>query len=134
MNKPTPPGPRRRPWDLLPVKRTLRAGAPGTQRLQLEHGSALVCVRYRENAAGTERYTTVELLIDRRPSPTCLVRLAVDVRETRLQQRLREQGATWDGPRRCWLIQLRKVRRMKLMDRVLGYEKSTQTPTKAKLR
>ena len=67
-----------------PVKRTLRAGAPGTQRLLPRYGADLVCVRYRENNAGTEKYTTVELIIDRRPTPTTLVRIAVDWRETQL--------------------------------------------------
>jgi hypothetical protein len=107
----------------LRVTRTLRAGAPGTQRQLLLHGLALVCVRYRENDAGTERYTTVELIVDRRPAPTTVVRLAVDWRESALQRKLRDHGARWDGRRRCWLAELRVARRLKLLDRILGYDR-----------
>jgi hypothetical protein len=106
----------------LLVKRTLRAGALGTQRLLLQDDTNLVCVRYRENNAGTERYTTVELIIDRRPTPTTLVRIAVDWRETQLRHRLRNHGAQWDATRRCWLVPLRVARQLKLLSRVLGYE------------
>lgn len=109
------------------VKRTLRAGALGTQRLLLQYGTDLVCVRYRENDAGTERYTTVELIIDRRPTPTTLVRIAVDWRETQLHRQLRDHGAQWDARRRWWLVQLRVARRLKLLNRILGYEHKAPT-------
>ena len=112
----------RRPLPSAPrVTRTLRAGAPGTLRLQLQHGGALVCVRHRESADGLERWTTVELIVDRRPAPGRLVRIAVDGRETRLHERLRAHGAVWDGRRRWWLLELRGARRLKMLDRVLGY-------------
>ncbi len=106
--------------DGLRVTRTLRAGQPGTQRLLLRHGGSLVCVRYRENEAGTERFTTIELIIDRRPTPKALVQLAVDWREKALQQKLRQAGAQWNASARCWQTELRIAKRLQLTNRILG--------------
>lgn len=113
------------PPDLPRVKRTLRAGAPGTLRLRLMHGKTLVCVRHRESADGRERWTTVELIVDRRPSPKRLVRIVVDGRETQLHDTLRNHGAIWDSRQRWWLVELRTARRLKLLNRILGYANET---------
>lgn len=100
------------------VTRSLRPGAPGTRRMQLSYGSSLVCVRYRETADGQTRWTTIELVVDRRPAPDSLVCIAPDRHDPLLHARLRSAGALWDRKRLCWIISLRTARRLKLQDRI----------------
>ena len=102
------------------VTRSLRPGAPGTRRLQLSYGSSLVCVRYRETADGQTRWTTIELIVDRRPTLDSLVCIAADWREELLHARLRSAGARYDSRRRCWVASLRTARRLKIQDRIIG--------------
>ena len=49
------------------VVKTLLPAQPGTLKLQRRYGDALLCVRYREDAGGTTRYTIVELVVDSAP-------------------------------------------------------------------
>jgi hypothetical protein len=102
------------------VTRSLRPGAPGTRRMQLSYGSSLVCVRYRETADGQTRWTTVELIVDRRPTLDSLVCIAADWREKLLHARLRSAGARYDSRRCCWVTSLRTARRLKVQDRIIG--------------
>lgn len=102
------------------VTRCIRPGAPGTRKLLLKHGTDLVCVRYRETADGTMRATTVELVIDRRPTkrPNRLVRIYRN--ETELIKELSKGGATWDPATRCWRVHAHLVKRLGLQHRVVG--------------
>jgi hypothetical protein len=106
--------------DATIVKRSLRPGAPGTRRLALLHGRDLVCVRYRETTDGSMRLTTVELVVERRMAPGCLVRVAVDGWEKALQAELKARGARWNSELACWLTTLNVARSLKLQDRILG--------------
>lgn len=101
------------------VTRRLKPGAPGTRKLQLRYGAQLVCVRYRESEDGKTRFTTVELEIERRPSPAAPVRLALDWRESALRGRLCAAGGWWDEQLRCWIAPLRVARRLKLQGRII---------------
>ena len=81
----------------LHVSKKLLLGQPGAFKLARKHGDALVCVRYRVDADGLHRYTTVELIVDR----VAIVKRAdriVGVRvlyeETTLQSAVRASGAT----------------------------------------
>jgi len=49
------------------VTRSLRPGQPGTLKLMRLYGRGLLCVRYREDARGQTRYTTVEIVVDQSP-------------------------------------------------------------------
>lgn len=49
----------------LRVTKTLEPHQPGAIRLAREYGDALPCVRYRQDANGLTRYTTVELIVIR---------------------------------------------------------------------
>lgn len=105
------------------VTRSIRAGAPGTLRQWLRHGASLVCVRYRENDAGTVRYTTIELIVDRRPARADTVRIKLDWREHELRQLLKAAGARWNTPQRSWLLPWKKAQQLGLLARaeaVLG--------------
>ena len=44
------------------VSKRLTPGQNGAKRFQAQYGSALVCVRYRQDSR--KRYTTVELIVD----------------------------------------------------------------------
>ena len=50
------------------VIKRLSASQPGAVKLAQRFGGALVCVRYRHDAQGCIRYTTVELVVDRHRS------------------------------------------------------------------
>jgi hypothetical protein len=100
------------------VKRCLRPGAPGTRKLMLQHGSDLVCVRYRESEDGLLRMTTIELIIDRRPSPQTAVNVDVRWNDAALRAKLLEHGARWDAKKRCWTTDLQTIRRLNLYDKI----------------
>lgn len=59
----------------LRVIKKLAPGDRGAKGLASEYGEALICVRHRQDASGTKRLTTVELIVSekeihRRPGPT----------------------------------------------------------------
>lgn len=99
------------------VTRSLRPGAPGTLKLRMQHGPALVCVRYRQNLSGTLRYTTIELIVDRRPTDAAPVQVAIAWREHDLRAAARAAGAFWDAENRVWILTLAQARRLKLLNR-----------------
>ncbi|MCK6432721.1 MAG: hypothetical protein L6Q68_06770 [Aquabacterium sp.] len=47
------------------MTKKLSPSSRGALKLAREFGDALVCVRYRTDAKGLYRYTTVELLVDK---------------------------------------------------------------------
>lgn len=46
------------------VAKKIKPSQRGAIKLARVHGSELLCVRYRENPEGTERLTTVELVVE----------------------------------------------------------------------
>jgi hypothetical protein len=93
------------------VIKTLHPGQPGTQAWQRLHGGALVCVRYRVDAADRRRYTTVELVVAEAPlhhraHPATLVYVALDGPAYALRQRAKARGAQWDPSSRMWRMSL----------------------------
>lgn len=113
-----------RPAPALPVTdsvvlKKLAPTAAGARRFAARFGDALVCVRYREDANGGRRLTTVELVVDTRPLPPgeLLVRIAFD--ETELRARVKEAGGTWDAKRKLWRLPRAAVRTLKLTSRVV---------------
>ena len=102
------------------VLKKLAPTAAGARRLAARFGDALVCVRYREDAKGTHRLTTVELIVDMRPLPPgeLLVRIAYD--ETDLRARVKDAGGTWDGKLKLWRVSRTTVRKLKLTSRVVA--------------
>jgi hypothetical protein len=114
------------------VIKRLSPGAAGTRRLLDRYGDALVCVRYREDQNGNSRYTTIELIVDRRPAKpprkatpqpaatpqpvTAFVRINYD--EEDLRQRVKAAGGTWDPKLRLWKIPQRAIQPLGLSGRI----------------
>ena len=128
--KPAPPTPdRKQPpscgyADTHVVKR-LRPSQPGTLKLTRRYGDALVCVRYRHNADGTHRYTTVELVVDDAPVASrahldaiVLVRLAFT--DAARRHRALAHGAKWDVERQLWQMPRRTAKKLRLAKRIVN--------------
>ena len=102
------------------VLKKLSPTAPGAKRLATRYGDALVCVRYREDAAGHRRLTTVELVVDERPipipPPSC-VRIAYEEAELRCQ--VKAAGGIWDRKQKVWRVPRAAIRKLKLERRVV---------------
>ena len=101
------------------VIKKLSAGAAGTQRLLARFGAALVCVRYREDAARNRRYTTVELVVDERPGKLSSSLVRIGYQETFLRQQVKAAGGVWDAQRKLWSLPKTAIRRLGLKDRVV---------------
>ena len=104
------------------VKR-LSATQAGALKLAQRYGGALVCVRYRHDAQGRLRYTTVELVVDQAPiaaradlDELVMVRLGFD--EAQLRQQALAHGARFDMKQRLWCMTRRTAKRLRLIRRI----------------
>lgn len=111
------------PSEATRVTRSLRPGQPGTLKLMRLYGRGLVCVRYREDARGQTRFTTVEIVVDQSPTVRRLtdrsilwVRLAWG--EAELASRAKAMGARWDPAVRLWKMSYKAVKALNLRSRV----------------
>ncbi|MBI5898499.1 MAG: hypothetical protein HZB40_04680 [Rhodocyclales bacterium] len=101
------------------VLKKLAPTAAGARRLAARFGDALVCVRYREDADGGRRLTTVELVVDTRPLPPGELLVHVAFEEAELRTKVKEAGGTWDAKHRLWRLPRATVRKLKLTGRVV---------------
>jgi hypothetical protein len=104
------------------VTRTLSPPQGGTLRLAAQYGDALVCVRYRRDASGLRRYTTVEFVVEQvlMAGPRADERLfAVDVQghERALKAALRNRGARPFRGTTTWHVRGAVVKKLGLVDR-----------------
>lgn len=113
------------------VVKTLWPGVAGTLRLGKRFGADLVCVRYRQDATGLERYTTVELVVESAPSAgrhfnhkTFIIQVGYE--ETALRALVKRHGAEWDAQQKAWQIQGWAVRKLGLEGRVRPRSKHRQ--------
>jgi hypothetical protein len=81
----------------------LKPGQNGTKRLPARNGKALLCVRYRYDAARGVRLKTVEIVVEEKPGcPMFLIQdgdmapIQVRYAEAELRERLRRMRARWD--------------------------------------
>lgn len=91
------------------VAKTLWPSQPGTLKLLRRYGDALLCVRYRHDASGLTRYTTVELVIDRtlvtgRRIDRQLFWVNIPYTDRHLQSEARKYDARWDPATGRWLM------------------------------
>jgi hypothetical protein len=105
------------------VTRSLRPGQAGTLKLCRHYGDAMICVRYREDAKGITRYTTVELVVDaapvqRRQSGRSIVHVPIAPRELKLRTQAKAMGAKWDVARQLWTMTLRTARALGISNRI----------------
>jgi len=85
----------------------MRPGTPGTEKHLRAHGPALVCVRYREDALGKTRFTTVELVVDEAPMthrmhPDTWVEVDIPSQARALRRLASEHGAQWIATSGRW--------------------------------
>jgi len=105
------------------VVRTLRPTQAGAVKLARRYGPALVCVRYRHDAAGSTRYTTVELIVEqapvqRRVTDRTMVGVKIVWGEAALSAKAKSMGARWDKPSQLWRMSMRTARLLDVTDRV----------------
>jgi hypothetical protein len=100
------------------VCKTLLPGQPGTLKLSRKYGSALVCVRYRQDEAGSRR-TTVELVVEQVSVAPRIVALRLRFGEAQFRVRLLERGAHWDNVAMVWRAPYRVVTELGLERRII---------------
>ena len=117
----TPASPRVVPVTLRVIKK-LAPHQRGAKGLTDEYGDRMVCVRHRIDATGTQRLTTVELIISQkrislRPSP--LVEISVRFNERQLRAQLKAAGANWNPDRKVWQIRRATAMALGLKHRIV---------------
>jgi len=95
----------------------LKPGQRGTKRLTDKYGEALVCVRYRYDAATRQRLKTVELIIERtdweppvqRYSDDTIVALRIEGYETEQRMKVKAAGGKWNPQKRLWFVRYGEI-------------------------
>jgi hypothetical protein len=105
------------------VVKTLWPGQPGTVKLLRQYGDRLFCVRYRQDQAGLNRATTIELVVDRAPISGLrfnqrLFAVRITIHELDLRQRIKARGGRWDPDAKVWVVPGKVVRELQLENRV----------------
>ncbi len=108
------------PWR---VAKKIRPHQRGAIKLSRAYGEDLLCVRYRENPDGTERLTTVELIVERaiiqkRHDP--LVQFKIWHDELDLRRQVKARGARYDAKTYRWELPRSEVLRLGLRQRIVG--------------
>jgi hypothetical protein len=109
----------------LAALRVIKKIAPhqrGAKALTAEYGDRMVCVRHRIDPTGTQRLTTVELIVSQqkishRSGPQ--VDIAVQRQERALQAQLKAAGARWNPERETWRIRRATAIALGLRHRIL---------------
>lgn len=110
-------------WETTRVVKRMAAWQNGALKLARRYGDALVCVRYRQDADGARRYTTIELMVDERPverraSLNEIVAVKIGLREHALQERALKAGARWNDRQLLWYMPRHLARRLGFADRI----------------
>ena len=108
--------------DRLRVAKKLLPGQPGSLKLTRKYGEALVCVRYRHDAQGLSRYTTVELIVEQVPVVPRIDRVVgvrVHYAEAALQGTVKANGAKWDSAAKLWRMPHRAAVKLGLQSRIV---------------
>lgn len=106
------------------VKR-LAPDQAGAKKLARQHGNALVCVRYRHDAAQGLRYTTVELIVEQAQLPakrarSTTVYVHISHLDAHLKTEALAEGARWDTRRQAWRMSLQTARQLGIpLDEIL---------------
>jgi hypothetical protein len=124
------------------VLKTLWPPSLGTRRLAQQHGAPLLCVRYRDDPVGLRRFTTVELVVDIRPTPHAKRKhtarwwypIEPAATERALHQRLRAHGARWDAEDRRWYLPAAVLQELGLLDRIAAPPHTRQRSKRPPLR
>ena len=103
------------------VAKKMKPSQRGAIKLARLYGTELLCVRYRENPEGTERLTTVELMVERtiiqkRDDP--IVAFKIKQGELELRRQAMARGAKYDAKNYMWKLPRSEVLRMGLKNRI----------------
>ena len=103
------------------VAKKIKPNQRGAIKLARIHGRELLCVRYRESPDGTERITTVELVVERaviqkRQDP--IVSFKIKHEELDLRRTVQAKGGKYDGKTYMWKLPRSEVIRMGLRSRI----------------
>lgn len=103
------------------VAKKIKPSQRGAIKLARNYGSELLCVRYRESPDGTERLTTVELVVERvviqkRDDPIVSFKIRQD--ELDLRRLVMSRGARYNGRTYMWQLRRSEVLRMGLKSRI----------------
>ena len=103
------------------VAKKIKPSQRGAIKLARSYGPELLCVRYRENPEGTERLTTVEIVVDRvviqkRDDPVVYFKLRQG--EIDLRRQAMARGARYNGRTYMWQLPRSEVIRMGLKSRI----------------
>jgi len=110
----------------MDVIKTLKPGQNGTKRLVERFGPDLLNVRYRHDHQQGMRYTTVELIVERKPllipttaqRPAALLQIKIHYWEKDLQQQIKQAGGQWNPELKVWILDKDSVMRLGLEDRL----------------
>ena len=105
----------------------LKPGQRGTKRLLAEHSSALVCVRYRYDAAKRKRMKTIEIVVEESdwqpPVPKFRDDDRVFVQIGFSEQALRDAAKTakgrWDPEARLWTVRYGNIKGTELEKHII---------------
>ncbi len=114
-------------WNRTRVTKKYAPSQPGARKLAQRYGSALVCVRHRQNLEGTVRYTTVELMVEevpiaRRKPRGQLLAVRLHRGEPDLPNQVIAHGGQWDRALGAWWVTRGMATRLRLMDRVVAVD------------
>ena len=103
------------------VAKKIKPSQRGAVKLARVHGQELLCVRYRENPDGTERLTTIELVVERaviqkRDDP--IVSFKIKQEELELRRLVMAKGGRYDGKNYMWKLRRSEVLRLGLRSRI----------------
>ena len=106
------------------VVKRLSPTQAGALKLARRYGSALVCVRYRHDATGRHRYTTVELIVDnapivRRGNPDDKVAVRIGQDQPMLRSRAYACGARCDTRSGLWHMPRRLAKELQLTKHIV---------------
>lgn len=96
----------------MKTRARLKPGQNGTKKYVEQYGDALVCVRYRYDAATRKQCKTIEIIVsesDWTPPPakysdSTLVPLKIGIKETEAQEQVRAVGGRWDKGKKLWFV------------------------------
>ena len=103
------------------IAKKMKPSQRGAIKLARAYGGELLCVRYRENPEGTERLTTVELVVERtviqtRGDPIVSFKIRND--EPDLRRLAMARGARYNGKNGMWRLPRSEVLRLGLKNRI----------------
>jgi hypothetical protein len=117
------------------VGTTRAPGEKGTKKLARTYGDSLVCVRYRYDERGRQRYTTAEIVVDqtvwappaaerasrrRTPNPRDRVGIRILFSEVELREQVKQLGGIWRPRQKLWELTHAQAKALGLEHRIVS--------------